>query len=169
VPAGGNAHKTNSVEAMLAALRPLVKARSEANALGLTDNHGAIHSIERVLNILRLRLVHPNIDHVRNIKHDPNVEGTAEAFAARERGERVDIEHVYPRREVAVAVCDLITRGASDRQLRNYIVRTSHVVLLTPTQRIAVDAVPGNRSRYTEERLKAAGIKVFRQRGKRSA
>ena len=161
--ASASRRRKYTVDVMLAGLRALVAGRNAANAVGLGDNHGAIASVERVLDILRNRLVH-DASHLSHVKHDPNIEGTKEAFAARARGERVDMEHVYPRREVAVNVCELVASGASDEELRAFIMETSRVVLLTPEQRFAVDAVPGNRSQYTPDRLNRAGLKTSRLR-----
>lgn len=155
-------------EVMLAALRPLAEGRNRANALGLTDNHGAIHAVERVLDILRVHLADYGVSRSDQLKH-ANIKGTAEAFEARARGQRVEVEHVYPRREVAQEVCAMVMRGDTDRKLRNYIIKTSQVVLLTPEQRAMVDAVPGNRSRYMPARLKCVGLKVSRERPSRSA
>ena len=158
--ASANRRRKYTVDVMLAGLRALVAGRTAANAAGLGDNHGAIASVERVLDILRVHLAHTAVSSVDALKRDPNIEGTKEAFAARARGKRVEVEHVYPRREVAQNVCALVERGATDQEIRDYIVTTSRVVLLTPEQRAAVDAVPGNRSRYAADRLERAGLKT---------
>jgi hypothetical protein len=153
-----------TADVMLAGLRALVAGRNAANAVGLGDNHGAIASVERVLDILRVHLAHTAVSRTDTLKRDPDIEGTKEAFAARARGERVEVEHVYPRREVALNVCALVEREATDQEIGDYIVATSRVVLLTPEQRAAVDAVPGNRSRYAADRLERAGLKTSRRR-----
>ena len=41
-----------NVENLLAALRLFIKARNKAIKSGFTDNGGAIHSVERILDIL---------------------------------------------------------------------------------------------------------------------
>ena len=98
-----------------------------------------------MLDIIRIHLVGPHITRVDQIHRDRAIEGTAEAFAARDAGGQVQIEHIHPRREVAASACDLVDRGATDQQIQDFIVATSRVVLLTPEQGGAVDAVPDRR------------------------
>lgn len=145
-----------------AEIRAAAAGRKTMNQMGLSDNRGAIHPMERILNIARANLVH-GIAHQSYIKHDMNIEGTVEAFAARKLGKRVDIEHMYPRRESAIAVCRMVEDGASNDALIDYVIQTGRAILLTPEQRAAVDAVPGNRSVYSADRLMKAGLTILRE------
>ena len=42
--------------------------RTRMVAAGFTDNGGAIHSAERILNILGLRLCYPKLSHTNNLR-----------------------------------------------------------------------------------------------------
>ena len=71
---------------LIPALRLFIEARNEALKLGFTDNGGAIHSVERILDILSQRIVYPTHRHINVYKTDPYVEISIDAHRVRERG-----------------------------------------------------------------------------------
>lgn len=145
---------------LLPALRLFIKARNRAIKSGFTDNGGAIHSVERILDILCQRVQYPNLRHINNLKTDPDAECSVGAHKARRHGEKVLIEHVMPQREFARAVIKLVENGATDDQLLAYIRLHYRLVLLTQEETTALNR--SNRSRITPDRLGDAGIKIFR-------
>ena len=83
---------------MLPALRHFIEARSIALCQGIiTDNGGAIHSIERILDILSVRICYPHVSHSNNLKLCPDAHRSVGAHEARLVGGRVEIEHVLPK------------------------------------------------------------------------
>ena len=145
--------------AMLVALRHFAKARREALDLGLTDNGGAIHSVERILDIISLRLRYPHLSHINNLKLDDQAEMSDGARTAKMNGEKILIEHVVPQRAYACEVCRMITEEkASDDELLEYIMRTYRLVLLSEEETKRLNKV--NRSRIDALRLQSANIKI---------
>lgn len=152
--------RTNSkyqAETMLPALRHFVEARNFAVREGLlTDNGGAIHSIERILDIMSLRVCYPHVSHYNSLKKCPNAHRSVEAENARRAGESVEIEHLLPKRAYSQLICGMIADGASDEEILTYIKTHFRLVLLTQAERKALDKV--NRSKLDPERLQNAGI-----------
>ena len=143
---------------MLAPLRLFVDARRRALEAGFTDNGGAIHSIERILDILAQRLCYPFISHINSLKKHPNADCSVAAFEARSTGGRLFIEHVMPQREYARRICDMIESGASDEALLHYVRQTYRLVILTEEETLNLNRQ--NRSRLSPDRLADAGIVV---------
>lgn len=54
-------------ESLLPALRLFIDARNNANAAGFPDNGGAIHSVERILDMLCIRVKY-GLTHVNYLK-----------------------------------------------------------------------------------------------------
>jgi hypothetical protein len=148
-----------TVESLLPALRYFAAARNRAVAEELiTDNGGAIHSVERVLDILSLRVCYPHLAHQNNLKDCPNAPCSSAAHLARLNGERVEIEHVLPKRAYAQEVCRLLSEGVTDDALLAYVRERFSLVLLTSEERRRLDAF--NRTRLSRTRLQDAGIKL---------
>ncbi|WP_175941853.1 hypothetical protein [Burkholderia pyrrocinia] len=145
---------------LLPALRLFIEARNRAIASDFTDNGGAIHSVERILDILCQRVRYPNLSHINNLKTDPDAECSVGAHKARQRGEKVLIEHVMPQREFAREVIKIVDNGATDDQILSFIRRHYRLVLLTQEETTALNRL--NRSRMTPDRLADAGIEIFR-------
>ncbi|VVE80370.1 hypothetical protein [Pandoraea sputorum] len=145
---------------LLPALRLFIQARIRAIASGFTDNGGAIHSVERILDILCQRVRYPNLRHINNLKTDPDAECSVGAQKARQSGEKVLIEHVMPQREFAREVIKIVDNGATDDHILAFIQRNYRLVLLTQDETTALNR--SNRSRMTSDRLTDAGIKIFR-------
>lgn len=88
---------------LIAMFRLAAALRGQMQEVGFTDNGGAIHSAERILNILGLRLCYPGLTHINNLRNHPNAPFSAEALIAHEAGEKVLIEHVSPHRALIQA------------------------------------------------------------------
>ena len=141
---------------LLPALRLFVNTRERALAVGLTDNGGAIHSIERILDILCQRVAYPHLRHINDLKHDPAAEISIAAADARGRGERLRIEHVMPQRAFALEVIGLINSGADDDAVVAHIKARYRLVVITEAEARALDRK--NRSRIAVDRISDAGI-----------
>ncbi len=100
-------------------------------AEGFTDNGGAIHSAERILNLLGLCLNYPNLSHGNNLRHYPGAEFSINALAAHKAGEKVLIEHVSPIRHFTRSAIECIDLGASDKELEQFVRSHYRLVLLT--------------------------------------
>jgi hypothetical protein len=70
----------------------------------------------------------------------------------------VVIEHVSPIRDFTRNAIEKIDRGASDKQLENFVRKNYRLVLLTPEE--ATHLNRQNRSKMTPDRLGSAGIKL---------
>jgi hypothetical protein len=76
------------------------KLCKQMRATGFADNGGAIHSAERILNILGQYLVYPELSHINNLRNYDRAEFSGAARAAFDRGGKVLIEHVSPVRDL---------------------------------------------------------------------
>ena len=132
--------------------------RNEMIASGFTDNGGAIHSAERILDILGQRLNYPRLTHINNLRSHPGAEFSRAALEAHERGEKVLIEHVSPIRDFTRCAIAEIDNGASDQEITDYVRRHYRLVLLTTEEIQRLNKI--NRSQMTTDRLGQAGIKV---------
>lgn len=148
-------------ENLLPALRLFVQARNEALKGGFTDNGGAIHSVERILDILSMHVCYPHLSHINSLKTDPTAEISFHAYQARERGEPLLIEHVLPQRAYAQKVIELLNDGATDEELLNFIKKNYRLVLLTSEETVNINRL--NRSKITDDRIADAGIQIFKR------
>jgi len=149
-------------EIMLPALRLFIAARNKAVESGFTDNGGAIHSVERILDMLSVQVCYPHLSHINNLKKHPDAEISVAAYKARQSGEAVFIEHVLPQRAYARRVIDLINRGAENDAVLAFIKRNYRLVLLTKEEVSRLNKQ--NRSRITTDRIAEAGIELRRHR-----
>lgn len=150
-------------ENLIPALRLFIEARNKAVASGFTDNGGAIHSVERIVDILSLHLCYPHLTHINNLKRDPDAEISVAAHEARGRGERLLIEHVKPQRAYAKAIIEIVNKGATDEELVAFIRQHYRLVVLTVDETSALNRL--NRSRITDDRIADAGITLYRRGG----
>jgi hypothetical protein len=132
-------------------------------AAGFTDNGGAIHSAERILNTLGQRLKYPNLAHMNNYKNYEHAEFSVEARRAYENGEPVYIEHVSPIRDFTRKAIEIVTNGTIEAAeveaaLEKYIRQHYRLVLLTAAEAKKLNRI--NRSRMEAMRLENAGIVV---------
>lgn len=134
--------------------------RNAMNAANFPDNGGAIHSAERIIDILGLCLNYPELTHRNGLKKLERAERSVDADRARKNGEPVHIEHVYPLRaftQDAIAALKADEDGAEDRLLK-FVRQNFRLVLLTATERAHLDTI--NRSQLHPNRLEQAGIKL---------
>jgi len=142
------------IEHLIRAFRLFAAARQEALAAGFNDNAGAIHSCERILNILGLRLKYPNIGHPNNLKRYEHARFSVDAAFAYANGGKVQIEHVAPLRAFTKAAID----KATDDELIKFIREKFELVLLTPEETLRLNKQ--NRSKMVCDRLGDAGIEM---------
>ena len=141
--------------------RKAAALRNEMLASGFTDNGGAIHSAERILDILGQRLNYPGLTHINNLRGYPNAEFSVAALSAAERGERIFIEHVSPLRDLTRRAIAVLDQGATDQELADFVVRHYRLVLLSAEETQHLNRI--NRSRMTADRLGEAGIQMCQQ------
>ncbi|MCF5142822.1 hypothetical protein GIW41_28110 [Pseudomonas sp. PA-6-1D] len=146
---------------LLPPLRLFINARNKAIEAGFTDNGGAIHSVERILDILCQRVKYPHLRHINSLKKHPKAECSVDAHHARLRGESVLIEHVMPRRAFAQEVIRLVISGCTDDEIISFIQQNYRLVLLSPQETMVLNRL--NRSRITPDRLTDAGIVIFQE------
>lgn len=151
----GKYHQEN----LIPALRLFIEARTKALEGGFTDNGGAIHSVERILDILSMHLCFPHLTHINSLKADPNAEISEAAHEARSRGEKILIEHVLPQRAYAQKFIALVNEGATDADLIAFIKANYRLVLLTQEETTRINRL--NRSRLSDDRIADAGIKLY--------
>jgi hypothetical protein len=138
--------------------RKAARLRNEMLAEGFTDNGGAIHSAERIINLLGLRLNYPNLSHGNNLRLYPGAEFSIKALAVHKAGGKVLIEHVSPIRDFTRRAIVNLDEGASDEQLEEFVRSHYRLVLLTPEETLHLNK--HNRSRMVPDRLDLAGIKL---------
>lgn len=153
-------------ESMLPALRLFVAARREALDSGFTDNGGAIHSVERIVDILSSRLCYPHISHINTLKSRQDTECSIGAQSARMNGEAVFLEHVMPQRAFARSICALVESGVMDEEIIAFIRERYRLVLLSADETRALNAL--NRSRLSDDRIADAGIEIAVRRASTS-
>lgn len=133
--------------------------RNEMIELGFTDNGGAIHSAERILDILGQRLKYPGLAHINNYKDYKGAEFSENALRAHRKGEKVLIEHVSPIRAFTRAAIKLVENDSSDiavEKLKRFVKERYRLVLLTPDETRNLNK--RNRSNLADNRL--AGVKL---------
>lgn len=146
-------------ENLLPALRLFIKARDKALKSGFTDNGGAIHSVERILDILSRHVCYPHLSHINSLKADPTAEISIQAHKSRERGDKLLIEHVLPQRAYARKVIDIVNAGATDKEVLRFIKDNYRLVLLTEEETAKINRL--NRSKITRDRIADAEIKLY--------
>src|ERR1019366_6461531 len=150
------------LDVLIAMFRKAAEFRNEMRAAGFTDNGGAIHSSERILNLLGLRLNYPELGHQNNLRKSAKAEFSIAALKAHKRGNPVKIEHLSPIRDFTCRAIENIKHGASDAQLRRFVRRHFKLVLLTPEEALRLNKQ--NRSKMTRnpcDRLRDAGIRYL--------
>ena len=136
--------------------------RKQMLEAGFPDNGGAIHSAERILNILGLRLCYPGLSHINNLRHHPDAEFSPKARAAQKGGEKVLIEHVKPHRALTRLEIEKIEAGASDAAFTAFIKASFQLALITQEETLHLNKL--NRSQIDPDRLKIAGIRLVKVR-----
>ena len=134
------------------------KLRAQMLAGGFTDNGGAIHSAERILNILGLRLCYPELSHINNLRKLPDAPFSEAALEAHRSGQRVLIEHVNPHRALTRLAIEQLEAGLSDEDFLRFVRQHFQLALLTEVETDRLNKL--NRSNMTEDRLASAGIRL---------
>lgn len=148
-------------ETLVPMFRKAAALRNEMLSSGFTDNGGAIHSAERILDILGRRLQYPKLSHINNLRDYPRAEFSIAALAAHERGEKVFIEHVSPTRALTRCAIAVLDQGASDQEFIDFVKQHYRLVLLTRDETKKLNR--HNRSKMVEDRLGEVGIQVCRR------
>lgn len=143
---------------LIAVFRLAAALRNQMLEVGFTDNGGAIHSAERILNILGLRLCYPGLNHINNLRNHPNAAFSAEALTSHRAGEQFFIEHISPLRALTRLAIEQIVAGASDGDFSTFVQAHFKLALLTRTETDRLNKI--NRSKIAHDRLQAAGITV---------
>jgi hypothetical protein len=138
--------------------RKAATLRNEMIAAGFTDNGGAIHSAERVLNLLAERIKYPGLGHINDFRKYEGAEFSVEALTAYKKGGQVLIEHVSPIRALTRRAIELVDRNATDDELVAFIKSHYQLVLLTSEETRRLNKQ--NRSKMAVDRLKDAGIQL---------
>ena len=150
-------HGKYDPDLLIKMFRKAATLRNEMVAAGFTDNGGAIHCAERILDILGQRLNYPGLRHGNALKHYKNAEFSDAAWELHQTKRAVLVEHVSPRRHLTqMAIAKIQT--ASDAQFRTFVKRYYKTVLLSPDETLHLNRL--NRSKVSSNRLRAAGIKV---------
>jgi hypothetical protein len=155
-------HGKYDPDLLIKMFRKAAALRNEMVAAGFTDNGGAIHSAERILDILGQRLNYPGLTHGNALKHYKHAEFSDAAWELHQTKKAVLVEHVAPRRQLTQMAIEKI-QTASDAQFKAFVRRHYKTVLLSPEETTRLNGL--NRSRVCSNRLSEAGIKVtVRQR-----
>lgn len=141
---------------LVAMFRLAARLRDEMLAAGFTDNGGAIHSAERILNILGQRVCYPGLSHINNLRHREDAPFSVAALAAHNAGERVLIEHVNPHRALTRLAIEQINRTVSDQEFVEFVKSQYQLALLTVAETSRLNKL--NRSQIEPDRLGRAQI-----------
>jgi hypothetical protein len=141
---------------LVAMFRKAAALRNDMIEAGFTDNGGAIHSAERILNLLGLALNYVGLSHINNLRHFKDAVFSVEAWKLHQAGDKVLIEHVSPVRHLTQMVIAEIDRGASDDELKEFVKTHYKLVLLSPAETVLLNKQ--NRSKVSADRISRAGI-----------
>jgi hypothetical protein len=147
-----------SPDLLIAMFRRAAALRNEMLEAGFTDNGGAIHSAERILNILGLCLNYPELSHINNLRRSQNAIFSIEALELHKGGNKVLIEHVSPIRHFTQMAIDRIGQQVSDAEFKAFVREHYKFVLLSPAETLRLNKI--NRSKLTPDRLREAGIEL---------
>ncbi len=124
--------------------------------IGFTDNGGAIHSAERIINIFAQRLLYPSLSHLNKLSKDPKAKFSVEARKAFNAGEKVLIEHVTPLRAFTRLAISKIEAGMTDDEFEAFVRNKFEFALLTREEAALLNKQ--NRTKLDPDRLAKAGI-----------
>ena len=145
--------------------RLAAKLCKRMRAAGFTDNGGAIHSAERILNLLGLSLVYPELGHINNLRKYEKAEFSLKARAAYARGNKILIEHVSPLRDLTRRAIHKIDE-LDDDGFAKFVKKHFRLVLLTPEETAQLNRQ--NRSEMSTKRLAGIKMVVLKAGGRRS-
>jgi len=141
---------------LVAMFRLAASLRDQMLGAGFTDNGGAIHSAERILNILGQRLCYPGLSHINNLRHREDAPFSVAALAAHKAGTKILIEHVKPHRALTRLAIEQINRQVSDQEFVEFVRSHYELALLTVEETNRLNRL--NRSQIDPDRLGRAGI-----------
>ena len=153
-----NRRKKYRPEILVEMFRLAAELRNRMIEAGFTDNGGAIHSAERILNILGLSICYPELSHINNLRQLPDAPFSEEAIKAFKAGHRVLVEHVNPHRALTRAAIAQIESGATDTEFLEFVRANFQLVLLTEEETRRLNNL--NRSAIVADRLASAGIRL---------
>lgn len=145
-------------EAMIPMFRLAATLRKQMLEAGLSDNGGAIHSAERILNLLGQRLCYPGLTHINNLRRHPQAAFSEDALSAHAKGERVLIEHVSPHREFTRRAIEQIEANVTDDEFKAFVLANFQLALLTVEETARLNKA--NRTKMAADRLASAGIRL---------
>lgn len=145
---------------LLALFRLATKFRNDCLKQGYTDNMGAIHSAERAIHLLTIRLRYPGLSHIRLYCDYQKAEFSVKALEGFERGEKPRIEHVQPHRAFVAKLMNSTLLG--DEELFAIIKKDFRLVLVTRDEAKHLDGL--NRTKIERGRLRKAGITLATQK-----
>lgn len=154
-------------DTLIAMFRLAAALRKQMLDFGFTDNGGAIHSAERILNILGLRLCYPDLTHINNLRDHPEAPFSEAAHIAYQKGEKVLIEHVSPHRALTRHAIEQIEADVSDSDFKKFVKKHFQLALLTEAETVHLNSL--NRSRLEPDRLRKAGIQLAIRSGRLGA
>ncbi len=145
-------------EALIAMFRLAAELRMKMVEVGFTDNGGAIHSAERILHLLGLRLCFPGLSHLNNLREHAHAPFSEAALLAHQAGERVLIEHINPHRALTRLAIKKVLSGADDAEFSKFVEENYQLALLTEDETTRLNKL--NRTSIEPDRLDRAGIKL---------
>ena len=145
-------------ELLIEMFRKAAALRNDMRAAGFTDNGGAIHSAERILNILGLSLNYPEISHINNLRFCERAVFSIEALKLHQSGNKVLIEHVSPLRHFTQTAIEKIGENLTNAQFKKFVREHYVLVLLSPDETKRLNKQ--NRSKMNPDRLNNAGIQL---------
>lgn len=141
--------------------RKAAQLRNEMCSEGFSDNGGAIHSAERILDLLGLRLKYRGLSHINKLRLHPDAEFSVKAVAAvRGSGDRIKIEHVSPLRALTRRAIEKIGEGITDGELEQFVRDSYRLVILTTEESACLDR--RNRTQLEEDRLAGIEMSTYR-------
>ena len=143
---------------LIDALRSFDKWRQRVSSKGLNDNLGAIHSAERIAEMLSLKIAYPRLTHINNLRHHKEFAWfSKKAKAAHKKESAVEIEHVYPKRAYTMALLRKLSKTEDIVKIEQWIKKNFKLVLLTPTERANLDRI-NRTSKRVKANFETAGI-----------
>ena len=125
---------------------------------GLNDNLGAIHSAERMAELLSLKIAYPGLTHLNKLRYCKFAWFSKDAknIFDQDKKAKIEIEHIFPKRIYTKELLCKIDEEAENKDITKWIIENFKLALLTPKERAELDKV--NRTRMCPDRLKAANI-----------
>ncbi|MFZ5522996.1 MAG: hypothetical protein ACOY9D_02780 [Pseudomonadota bacterium] len=142
---------TLSTETLIEALRSFNVWRISMHDKGLNDNVGAIHSAERIAELLSLKVAYPGLTHINKLRDYHGAVFSKKAKAVHKKNGKVEIEHVFPKRAYTIALLNKLSKIEDKIKIEKWIKRNFKLVLLTPLERANLDKV--NRTKMRPDRL----------------